>query len=997
MLFRLCLLLVVLVALLPGASRPLRAAQQTQKDPTAACTTGIVLLLMGMVVDGTEQLEAGFEGLRDGAPDTQKMLGMCALWLGIQRQSLGDWSGAVDAYQVAQMEFEQEGNTQLHWATLYAIGSIYSVQGQPSLGEQELQTAEKLLAEEGNWFPANLKTVAAAATANNLGVALAGQEELEAAAEKLNQAQSMFVDLRSAAPQPAAAAQPAPTAQSGLLGGRFGNGAIRQTATALREQRRSGTSNAAVGDCGLGLRDLLQRDDGTTSLRDHILECFQNANTSERPRLIERLLGDEQQRRGVGVLELIRRSGQGLGRLRQPRGGIFGGSDVNLADMVLNMSAFPHAVVWNNLGEVSRLQGQRAAADQAYVRALEILDQVAQTDSSSSLINPALFVQANRAITENNIGMLNYDQGLAASEPTEQRTFFKQALKHYEASRAMMADIEQRIGEAAALTNMGRMQQLLGDPQAALDSYEKAIQKVESIQLVAEAALPDLVEQGALQTSNRASLSGVLAVHADVYNFAVHLLHAQGRDKEAFEMSERGRARLFRELVAAGRLQVQDQEASARLKQLRRAQALQQAAGDILEQAKQMPADKPRDLIAQRLMLKRMEEQKNKADKQYQAAKRAVDGYDNAVLKLITQDAAQPTLADTQQALPADTALVVYYMDILTQSPTLAFVIKKGGFEVIELPDASLAKLGDVRKQLREEWQISSSDPYPALLQQWHAAIVGPLLPKLQGIKQVGIVPHQSMHYLPFAALHDGQRFFGAQFSLFVLPSTSTLPLVQSTADVRPAQLTNAVVLGNPAGPPTPGVQALAFAQAEARSVAALFGAQAHTGSVATPALLRKEAPTASIVHLAAHGIYTETARISDTIASPLDSAVLLAPSADDSDGRLTTSDIFNLNLGVNQLVVLSACDTGVGELSRGDEVVGLTRAFFTAGSPTVISSLWFVNDRSTKELMAAFYTHWREDGMSKADALRAAQAEVRARYPSPYYWAAFVLNGNPE
>ena len=84
-----------------------------------------------------------------------------------------------------------------------------------------------------------------------------------------------------------------------------------------------------------------------------------------------------------------------------------------------------------------------------------------------------------------------------------------------------------------------------------------------------------------------------------------------------------------------------------------------------------------------------------------------------------------------------------------------------------------------------------------------------------------------------------------------------------------------------------------------------------------------------------------------------------------------------------------------MGEALEGDEVVGLTRAFFFAGTPTVIASLWNVDDEATAILMKSFYLHLQE-GMGKAEALRQAQVEVREEHPSPFYWAAFVLSGDP-
>lgn len=100
------------------------------------------------------------------------------------------------------------------------------------------------------------------------------------------------------------------------------------------------------------------------------------------------------------------------------------------------------------------------------------------------------------------------------------------------------------------------------------------------------------------------------------------------------------------------------------------------------------------------------------------------------------------------------------------------------------------------------------------------------------------------------------------------------------------------------------------------------------------------------------------------------------------------------MNLNQADLVVLSACQTQLGELSAGDELVGLTRAFIFAGTPSVMASLWNVDDAATAHLMEKFYLHLRA-GMSKATALRQAQLDTLADFPDPYYWAAFTLSGD--
>ena len=127
---------------------------------------------------------------------------------------------------------------------------------------------------------------------------------------------------------------------------------------------------------------------------------------------------------------------------------------------------------------------------------------------------------------------------------------------------------------------------------------------------------------------------------------------------------------------------------------------------------------------------------------------------------------------------------------------------------------------------------------------------------------------------------------------------------------------------------------------------------------------------------------------------NPLFSRILLAPDKDDS-GAVEVREIYGLDLTRTNLVALSACETQLGARSRGDEIVSLNRAFIYAGASSVIASLWTVDDEATSLLMKSFYGHLKQ-GMNKAAALQAAQAETRRKYPHPYYWAGFVLTGDP-
>jgi CHAT domain-containing protein len=109
-------------------------------------------------------------------------------------------------------------------------------------------------------------------------------------------------------------------------------------------------------------------------------------------------------------------------------------------------------------------------------------------------------------------------------------------------------------------------------------------------------------------------------------------------------------------------------------------------------------------------------------------------------------------------------------------------------------------------------------------------------------------------------------------------------------------------------------------------------------------------------------------------------------------DNWLNLFDIFNLQLGA-ELTTLSACETGMSAVWEGDELLGLARGFLYAGTPSLVVSLWTVNDRSTAQLMRRFYQDLQR-GLSKARALRDAMVEVKAAFPHPYYWAPFVLMG---
>ena len=151
----------------------------------------------------------------------------------------------------------------------------------------------------------------------------------------------------------------------------------------------------------------------------------------------------------------------------------------------------------------------------------------------------------------------------------------------------------------------------------------------------------------------------------------------------------------------------------------------------------------------------------------------------------------------------------------------------------------------------------------------------------------------------------------------------------------------------------------------------------------ATESFLRDQAAGQSIIHIAAHAELTPDIPMLSTIHLGED---------DQHDGRLKVREIYSLDLSAAQLVVLSGCETGSG---RGDDFGLLNQAFFTAGAQRVVSSLWSVDDAATAELLTAYFDA-RETATTEADALRAAMLATREQYPDPYFWASFIITGQP-
>ena len=334
-------------------------------------------------------------------------------------------------------------------------------------------------------------------------------------------------------------------------------------------------------------------------------------------------------------------------------------------------------------------------------------------------------------------------------------------------------------------------------------------------------------------------------------------------------------------------------------------------------------------------------------------------------------------LEEIRRTLPADAMIVEYFR---VGARLLAFLVTRDRLEVV--PVALVPRVQHILRLLQFQlaWarpgaaDASTVSREPSLaatqshLSDLYRELVAPLRSRLDAAHLI-FVPHSLLHYVPFHALHDGQRHLIDSFSISYAPSATIYALCQRRA---PTTEQSSLVLGVPDAQ-TP------FILDEARSVAArLPGAELYVGAEATEQVLREKGAGRRFLHIAAHGFFRPD--------NPMFSGIRLG------DSYLTLYDLYNLKLPA-ELVTLSACVTGLNVIAAGDELLGLARGLFRAGAASLLLTLWEVPDQSTAEFMTGFYDR-AVTATNRAAALREAVLELRERHPHPLHWAPFVLMG---
>jgi CHAT domain-containing protein len=519
----------------------------------------------------------------------------------------------------------------------------------------------------------------------------------------------------------------------------------------------------------------------------------------------------------------------------------------------------------------------------------------------------------------------------------------ERALENHRQALTLAESLKDEEGKAAALFHIGYAYETRNKPREALEFYNKSL------------AIHDNLRDSAHLEEIKTGLSGSAT---DAYKRAIALSMQLGEPAHAFDLSERARARTLLDQLANLRPKAK-KKASAEL--LREEQALRSELFRLENDFKQGDSKNGSQLTKKRSEYEDLLFRLKLADPEY-ASLQTVDAM---------------TLGAVQKLISKDATLISYFV---TDVKTMIFVITRDSFQAVKVDVREVELNGDIN-WFRQFTTLSDSAPEG--LKILYERLIAPVRSYIK-TPTVAIIPHGVLNYLPFAALTDGRRYFGEEHAIYYLPSASVLKFIQKEPTEKQMQPSGNQILAL-AQSEASKLVTLEHADEEAETVANLFRAKALGTGKASKATFLKQASEYHVLHIAAHGELDPV--------NPLFSRIWLSPDEKDT-GALTVHEVYDMDLPKTGLVVLSACNTQLGAHSKGDDIVGLNRAFIYAGASSVIASLWAVDDEATSFLMRSFYTHLKR-GMGKAAALRAAQAETRRENPNPYYWAAFVLTGN--
>jgi CHAT domain-containing protein len=572
---------------------------------------------------------------------------------------------------------------------------------------------------------------------------------------------------------------------------------------------------------------------------------------------------------------------------------------------------------------------------------------------------------------------------------------YGEAVQSFESAIQIATRVNDPGIQWAAYASLGRIAQVEGNDAKAFGDYAKAITILESIR--AKFADPDLK-------------SLFMKSKFRVYERMIQLLYRMQRFPEALHYLERAKARVMLDMLGEKALFSRNKEESELLTTERtlNTQIDQITAEQEDASLEELPEPDEEEVSESQAPAEGFSELKRLQSQR----KKMLERIERLNPELASLMVINPLNANEIQALlDADAVILEYFLGVDSR---FIFLVTREKISMVPLEASSeilFQKIKEFRTRAVEGISLDRLvlRTYEKSLSELYAMLIQPVAQEISVKKHLIIVPHEMLHYLPFQALlSKNGKYLIESFTISYLPSGSVLKYARLNNKGNRVELFAAAN-------PTTGLAPLPAAEEEVRELSTLFDKRLIlTGKEATKTSVKRQSPKYDLLHLSTHGEMIES--------DPLRSNLRFAPSAGD-DGRLTVNEIFDMEIKAN-LVTLSACETALvkgeeGDFPRGDDLVGLSRAFIHAGAPSVVASLWKVSDDSTVELMRAFYRNLRS--MTKAEALQKAQIDLMElsirfhveRGPGgttrsiddqpdiaidcshPFFWAPFILVGD--
>ena len=591
---------------------------------------------------------------------------------------------------------------------------------------------------------------------------------------------------------------------------------------------------------------------------------------------------------------------------------------------------------------------------------------------------------------------------------------------YVEASKIFrLPEVDDRVNDAAVRFALGRLELNNNNYDAAESDLKDSIAVTEDLRVDLKSRLLASAFSASVHDRYEAYIECLMRKHNQKPSPDI--------ERQAFEASELARARSLAELLRDTQTKV---VAGADPNLVQHEKTLRQAIRAKIEDTVSLFTGEytKSDLNDLESSLTRLREQHKAVVRQLQ---KQDPEYDHI------KEPATYSIQQIQESIIADddTTLLEYF---LGRNASYVWAITRNNVSTVELHGAD-----EITDAVREVYRLLSHDPSSDTDKQLNEAsaklselILTPVANQLHGRRLI-VVADGALNYIPFQILpttHDNPTPLVANYEIVNAPSASILgqlrqekqhrqpktrilaafgdPVFQSNyARFKNAASINNVVAAAKANEPESKerasrsidvqpdeldpatIQPLLYSQSELKKLNEIAGTRAaiFRGFDASREVLETtDFSKYAILHFATHGLLDPK--------NPENSGFYLSmidPAGQPEKGFIKLQDIYNLQAPVD-LLVLSACRTGLGREVRGEGLIGLTRGFMHAGASSVVASLWKVDDEATAELMKYFYTNMLEKGMRPAEALRAAQNTLRQNpsWQSPHFWAGFTLQG---